>query len=1169
MTINSLCHFFTAGGSSATLRLSGHLPAARHNRRAFSTFLAGLLFASASLADAQTATSGALRGILHDGSGAVIANADIAVINEGTGEQHHLRSDHSGSWFVPFLAPGSYSIELAPQGFEHTIRRHIVVTVTQTTTLEDTLKVGALTTSVEVKDTPPMVNATENSLGDVVGTEQVESLPMVTRNFTQIMDLSAGVTAGVTRADEVGRGSGGEDPTSEGAGMYVQGARASDNNFQMNGVNVNDFGGSGLGIAIPNPDTIQEFRVQTGMYDAQYGRNAGANVDLVTKSGSNKLHGSIFEFWRNDVLNANDYFFKTDDQPRPELKQNQYGGTLAGPILRDKLLYFGSWQGTRQVNAVDGRQNISTPLFTNDRSAAALGSLFAGQRGYFQNMFGGVGPAVATDGSNINPVALALLQKKLSNGNYLFPTPTNSSGMLALTQPAVFNEDQYMANLDYVQSPNNTIATRFFAAKASEISPFGNGGNLPGAPTNIRQTYLVASITDNYAIRSNLFNQLNLGYSRSINNQNPTAPFKFSDLGITSAAQNDSLPAITISGSDSIRTAPYAPYTQNTYDLEDNLSWTLNKHSLRFGGGLTHSRKSNRGQTYYGGIQFRSWADFLLGLDGYNNGTYDAVGVAFSNVYYSLELLGVLTNPTRDWEASAYAQDDYKLTDKVTLNLGVRYEWIPPFTSGNGRATNINPAMIDRNPTSSGSYAGFVVPANYTASTPTGVSHSGINSFVPGTGKQTIAPRIGFAWSLTPRTVLRTGYGIYYSSPTGNSQFESVPSLPWAYLGVWTPGYNGAASFAHPFSEPIPALNSFPFFQAYTPDTDLSYIASQQTLRPGITQEYTVNLQTQITSGLMLQLAYLGSGANHLIYSHSINQAGTASAGSPIRGETSNTYDNIAQRVPYEGFDPANFMQQESEGRSNYNALEVTVKENPWKGLQFLASYTWSKTMTTGASSVVTGTFGGGAVGDQNNLYADYGPADFSRPQRLVLSGNYKIPALHTGNKILNIVEKRWEVSGVATIQSGTPLTFTNTNSNNLWGTSQDHAYIDYSISGCKSVARSGSVKNRLSSYFNTDCFTDPPTISGTDGGTEFGNARAGMLRGPAQQNLDLSVVRGFSLAADKLHFEFRAEFFNVFNHTQFSNPDTAWDDSGTTFGEITSTSVAPRIGQLSLKMNF
>jgi hypothetical protein len=199
----------------------------------------------------------------------------------------------------------------------------------------------------------------------------------------------------------------------------VQGARASDNNFQINGVNVNDFGGSGLGVAIPNPDTIQEFRVQTGMYDAEYGRDAGANVDLVTKTGSNAFHGDVFEFWRNDVLNANDYFVKGAGDPRPELKQNQFGATLGGPVIKDKLFFFGSYQGTRQINAVQGRQQFPSAPITDDRTPAGIGAVFAGQLGVFQNEFGGVGPAIAADGSNINPVALALLQFKLPNGKYL------------------------------------------------------------------------------------------------------------------------------------------------------------------------------------------------------------------------------------------------------------------------------------------------------------------------------------------------------------------------------------------------------------------------------------------------------------------------------------------------------------------------------------------------------------------------------------------------------------------------------------------------------------------------------------------------------------------------------------------------------------------------------
>ena len=258
-----------------------------------------------------------------------------------------------------------------------------------------------------MKGTPPVVETSTNALGDVVTTEQVEALPLVNRNFTQIMTLSAGVIASVTDATELGRGSGGQIPTTEGQGQNVNGARASDINFRMDGVDVNDYDASGFGMPIPNPDTIQEFKVQTGMYDAEYGRDAGANVTLVTKTGSNAFHGDVFEFWRNDVLNANDFFLNQNGVPRPELKQNQFGGTLAGRSSGSKLLFFGSYQGTRQINGVSGRQTFFSPLTTNDRSAASIGALFAGQQG-LQYIFGspGFGPAIAADGSNINSVAL-------------------------------------------------------------------------------------------------------------------------------------------------------------------------------------------------------------------------------------------------------------------------------------------------------------------------------------------------------------------------------------------------------------------------------------------------------------------------------------------------------------------------------------------------------------------------------------------------------------------------------------------------------------------------------------------------------------------------------------------------------------------------------------------
>ena len=343
-------------------------------------------------------------------------------------------------------------------------------------------------------------------------------------------------------------------------------------------------------------------------------------------------------------------------------------------------------------------------------------------------------------------------------------------------------------------------------------------------------------------------------------------------------------------------------------------------------------------------------------------------------------------------------------------------------------------------------------------------------------------------------------------------------------------------------------------------------IATQQTLRPAITQQYTLNIQTEITPSLALQVGYVGSSSSHLMYSHGINQAGLATPSNPIRGETTSTLSNLDLRVPYEGFDAAQFLEQVSQGLSNYNALEVTLKKNLSHGLQFIAAYTYSKTLATGAPTIVGSTYGGGSIGDQNNLYAAYGPANFSRPNRLIFSPIYEFPNFHRGPGYARKLLSGWAASAVVTLQSGTPLSFLNTNANNLYGTQSDFANMD--LVGCGgSLKMPGSVVSRLNEYFNTSCFIPPPVIS-ADGGTGFGNAGPGLIRGPSQHNVDLSLRKATSIN-ERVNVEFRAEFFNVFNSTQFANPDTTYSDGAPAFGQITSTTVAARIGQFALKFNF
>ncbi|HZI50068.1 MAG TPA: carboxypeptidase-like regulatory domain-containing protein, partial [Pyrinomonadaceae bacterium] len=333
----------------------------------------------------QTSSTGALTGTLTDANGGVVAGVQVSAINEATGERREVVSQDNGTYMVALIPPGSYRLEFSRTGFKKTIRAGLLVNVTETTRLDIQLEVGQVNETVNVSAGAELLQTDSPVLGNVVGAERISNMPLSTRNYTQIVGLSPGIAAGVGNATALGRGTGGESQ----GGFRSNGAFGADNNFLMNGVEINDLQASGSfsgGIAIPNPDTLQEFKVQTGLYDASFGRNAGANINVVTKSGSNDFHGTAFEFFRNKVLNANDFFRNRAGQPRGVLNQNQFGGTIGGPIKKDKLLFFGSYQGTRQVNGVGGGStaNITSPAFTNDRSRAALGSLFAGQRGAAQ-----------------------------------------------------------------------------------------------------------------------------------------------------------------------------------------------------------------------------------------------------------------------------------------------------------------------------------------------------------------------------------------------------------------------------------------------------------------------------------------------------------------------------------------------------------------------------------------------------------------------------------------------------------------------------------------------------------------------------------------------------------------------------------------------------------------
>jgi hypothetical protein len=1118
----------------------------------------------------QSASTGAITGTVADPSGAVVAGTGITATNEDTGDSQNASSSSSGSYLFPLLPPGSYTVKASKTGFKELVRPHVRVTVTETVRVNMRLEVGAVSEVVTVNTEPELLNTVDSAEGAVTDGRAISALPLASRNYTQIIGLSPGVSAEVTDATALGRGTGSDAAGSN--GFSAHGSGTNDNNYQLNGVEVNDLMGSGSvsgGVPVPNPDTIQEFKVQTGQFDASYGRNSGANVDLVTKGGSNQVHGSLFEFFRNDVLNANTYFLNQVHQPRAVFKQNQFGASLGGHIVRDKLFYFGSYQGTRQRNGFDptlcSSGKVFLPLFTNDRSATALGALFSGP----------TNSAIAVDGSNISSQALALLNLKLPNGNYVIPTPQGSNpdtndysnaGVSSFSVPCPFSEDQFLVNVDYLQSAKNSLTGSFFFSNTSQTATLPTNGNIagsavPGFPQNIDNRYRVVSLAHRYSISANLVNQATIGYHRLVGNLDQTEPFKFSDIGVTAPSFDDSHPEIGVSGSfETGGGGQNLKLAQNIYNFNDALFWTLGRHSLHVGGGIERSQINQVQFHFLGGIQFPDYVGFLLG-----NGSY------------SLDVPGLFDRYYRTWDGNLFAQDNIKITPRFTFNLGLRYERLGDLSDNLGRNSSFDPLQADH--TGAGSQAGYVVASNFRGALPPGVVRAPNEAATRGLGQNTWGPRVGFSWQLpgNDRVVLRGGYGIYYSRTTGQPVFQELTSPPFGQVRFT----NGVAiPFANPFP-PAPVLPSFPSYSLATCtsvlDPCVSFANVSVNVKPPATQQFDLNTQIEIVPNLALEIGYQGARGTRLLELRNFNQAFPASVDHPVNGATDMNFFNVTQRALVPGVSTS-ALQVESTGASWYNGMAASLNKRFSKGLQFLASYTWSSMLATTQSFVSGSLNGGTAVGDQNNPRARYGWDSFVRPQRFILSWVYQFPEITGHGAFARKTLGGWSVAGVTTIQSGQHLTVTATNVQNVFGILTDRAPA--SASGCGNrFVNPGSVQKKLNNYINNSCFDlSNYAVIGDDGiGTDFGNSAIGEVVGPDQNNWDISLAKNTHLT-ERLQLQFRTDFFNAFNHPQFANPNLDLGLSApalglvspdATFGAITATSTNPRILQFALRLAF
>jgi hypothetical protein len=1120
-------------------------------------------------------------------------------------------------------------VRFSAAGFKTSEVGAVTLSVTETPTLDRTLEVGAQSEQVTVEATAETLQTESSTLGTTVGSKTVTALPLSNRNYTQVLGLSAGVNASVTNATSFGKAT--QD-------YSTNGADPGQNNYQMDGVAINNIANGGssndagiyAGIPIPNPDAIQEFKIQTSTYDASYGRNPGANVNVITKSGSNAFHGGVWYFFRNEDLNARDFFENADNGGQQQvLRQNQVGGSIGGPIKKDKLFFYANYQETRQYNgAVNGigyDAVVLPPIPSGDRSApgfqAALGAALCpanhpGQ-GAYDTLFGGIGipgfPEVACNGSNISPVAMNLLNVKLPNGQYYIPgSGTGTYSEHIFTDPATYEEHQLILNGDYLINGKNTLATRLLYTKNPQILPLDGG--FPGAGGNILYTNTDAVIKLTTLVTPSLVNELRGSFQGNYEHAHDASPTTPQAIGMTPIIpQETQLPDMIVVGMGTLGGNLEPSYSPtNQMQIADQVSWSHGRHTLRAGYEYEETQYNITFQGLLRGIVIiGSFADLLIGEGGCVPGNAacspsnpgGTTGTAFSDILQCLFCTrsgpGGLIHGYRLPNQSAFFQDDWKVGNKLTINLGLRWEYDGIFSDKYGNLTNIWATQLQSLPVpgapptniydpGAGYLAGNVVPNNYVAhygQPPAGVYINTRNVPVKnGPPLDNFAPRIGFAWQAHPKFVVRGGFGFFYDRTAEDRFVHSVEQgNPYGEtLDYAGPNPNSLA-------DPYPAIPPAGVFAARWANlatgaySALNTPALDQTLHTPLVRQFNLTLQYEFLPRLVLEVGYVGaSGINLIDTYHDANTPLLASPSNPINGITDNTAANAALRVPYLGYQPAGYQPTSFDGVYNYNSLQVTLRKQFSHGLTLQAAYTWSKDLTTLSSS----NFNNISADSNNpsNLGQQYGPAYFSHPQRFIVNYSYDLPfGQHTG--ALGLLANGWNVSGVTTVQDGVPLTISDSGTGTVFGLGSFGIARAQMCPGMTygDVATAGGIDQRLGGgnggpgYLNIHAFC--PGIAAPnspDGSTLFGDSGPGIILGPPQFNFDISILKNFRIS-ERQSVQFRTEFFNTFNHPQFLPPGNNSStppaqlavSSPGQFGEITALSVSPRVIQFGLKYVF
>ena len=1244
------------------------------------TFFA-LLVISVPLTLAQS-TGGRILGRITDPTGAVLSDVNVLVTNQATGAARTATSSSGGDYVFVEIVPGKYDVAFEHSGFKKNVLKDVLVEINQVVTLDSVLQLGTASEIVEVTSEAPLVETTSTQMGAVVNSRSVSQLPLNTRDTYQLLQLQPGVQS--QTGSDLFYGS-------NNAGVVsVNGGRGRSNNFSVNGGDANDQFAN-LPAVQPSPDSIEEFRVITNTFDAEYGRNSGAVVNVITKSGTNQLHGNFYEFFRNKVLNSKGYL----DSEKPDFKQNQFGGTLGGPIKKDRTFFFTSYEGRRI------RQGISSDAISVPTAEERAGN-FSGQSEFAGVLTdqavadalnartgcatavanaGGVAIAPETNFIDIFPdnqiPAACMDPTAVDLMNQFVPLANRDDGTFQ-TVAGIHKDrtDQFTLKLDHRLTDSQNLSGYYYFNDSNLADPYSRfqagGATVLGFGADTLERYQQLNFTHNWTINNNLVNEARFTFFResqgsflhpqrtglvqdSCANVPSTACFNDGTdgnaLGIhpVLGASREGVPFVDVSGLFSYGNnfEGEIPQTGNTYQWSDNLSLVKGSHTFKFGGDV---RRQHFDQTlfynvngffsYYGGNANDVLSDdlmpnYLLGLpDNFGQGSAQIENVR-STIF------------------AVFAQDSWKIRKNLTLNYGLRWELFTPLTDVSQHVQSFRPGQVsaiypcqftDPVMTQIFNDAGVADPnCDNTGVIPTGLVVPGDQNVPPGlttTYYKTFAPRIGLAWSpgSSGKTSVRAGWGLFYNPmeqlvleqfsaepPFGGSNIINAPFFNTPYLqqdGTQKPNpFNGILD--PPRGQPVD-------WALYRPI--LLYGQFQPHLRTQYSAQYNLNIQQELAKDLVLQVGYVGSQGHRLLASHDVNfanaqtcldlhqlsadsgdsdlECGQFYADSPffIPGGTTLTTDlhlpygstpvvpagttvgpdgiTLVGLRPYSSpsCEPltgtgcpqdgtpvfSSIFAEDTIANSNYNSLQVSLEKRFTRGLSFSLAYTFSKSFDQASSF----------EGELNpyDFHSTYSLSQFDARNRVVFYYDWEIPIpKYSGfrGQALN----GWDISGIYTYQTGFPIRITSSADNELMYS----AFFEYPGEPDQLAPfKTQDPKSNGGYWFDPNSFTEnasddtqPPCSSGATFNCfqpsllgRIGNTRRTICCGPPINNFDLALHKVFPFgSSDQKRFEFRAEFYNLFNHTQFNTPDGNTTD-GSDFGRILRAK-APREVQLALKFYF